>query len=153
MPQVTIPNQCYVFLGGPCDTTTWRTDIAIPLLEQYALAYYNPQTVNGKPEMEASEQKAKGYAEDVLFVLTGDIRGNAALVEASILICEKPFDMHLVIQDITDEQAITMGMRAAEQNDNNYGRSCLRELAELKLATCYETIEQAILAIVEGYLP
>ena len=37
-----------VFLGGSCNPTTWRKDIAMPLLEAGGVTYYNPQ-VGGSP--------------------------------------------------------------------------------------------------------
>lgn len=33
----------FVFLGGSCNPTTWRSEIAIPLLEKHLVDYYNPQ--------------------------------------------------------------------------------------------------------------
>jgi hypothetical protein len=32
-----------VFLGGSCDPTTWRADIAVPLLNKAKVPYFNPQ--------------------------------------------------------------------------------------------------------------
>jgi hypothetical protein len=32
-----------VFLGGSCDPTKWRAEIAIPMLEKAHITYYNPQ--------------------------------------------------------------------------------------------------------------
>lgn len=31
-----------VFLGGSCNPTTWRSDIAIPTLQNLGITYYNP---------------------------------------------------------------------------------------------------------------
>ena len=36
-----------VFLGGACNPTTWRQDIAMPMLDAAGISYYNPQ-VGGK---------------------------------------------------------------------------------------------------------
>lgn len=36
-------NVAKVFLGGSCNPTTWRKDVAIPLLEAKEITYYNPQ--------------------------------------------------------------------------------------------------------------
>lgn len=33
---------CEVFLGGSCNPTTWRADIAIPALTKLGISYYNP---------------------------------------------------------------------------------------------------------------
>jgi hypothetical protein len=40
-----------LFLGGSCNPTTWRADIAIPLLEQAGVSYYNPQVDNWYREL------------------------------------------------------------------------------------------------------
>lgn len=32
-----------VFLGGACNPTTWRRDIAMPYLDAHGISYYNPQ--------------------------------------------------------------------------------------------------------------
>jgi hypothetical protein len=34
-----------VFLGGSCNPTTWRTDIAIPSFAKHGIKYYNPQVL------------------------------------------------------------------------------------------------------------
>jgi Nucleoside 2-deoxyribosyltransferase like len=31
-----------VFLGGSCNPTTWRADVAMPELEKLGISYYNP---------------------------------------------------------------------------------------------------------------
>ena len=38
-----------VFLGGSCNPTTWRQDIAMPLLDKNAVHYYNPQAPFHRP--------------------------------------------------------------------------------------------------------
>lgn len=42
-----------IYLGGSCETSsTWREDIAIPLVKKHGLTYYNPalREVNGESE-------------------------------------------------------------------------------------------------------
>ncbi|KAH9633987.1 hypothetical protein HF086_001189 [Spodoptera exigua] len=36
------PPPCEVFLGGSCNPTTWRSDIAIPMLKKMGITYFNP---------------------------------------------------------------------------------------------------------------
>lgn len=31
-----------VFLGGSCNPTTWRADVAIPALKELGISFYNP---------------------------------------------------------------------------------------------------------------
>jgi hypothetical protein len=33
----------YVFLGGSCDPTTWRRDIAVPMLTEAGISFFNPE--------------------------------------------------------------------------------------------------------------
>lgn len=35
-------SECQVFLGGSCNPTTWRSDLAIPFLEEKGITYFNP---------------------------------------------------------------------------------------------------------------
>ncbi|XP_022089143.1 uncharacterized protein LOC110978441 isoform X2 [Acanthaster planci] len=74
-----------VFLGGSCNPTTWRKDIAIPLLKDYNLTYYNPQVENWSHELIAIEDEAKEVAELLLFVIDSSTRSVASLVEAAYL--------------------------------------------------------------------
>lgn len=34
-----------VFLGGSCNPTTWRSEIAIPTLQKLGITYYNPVSI------------------------------------------------------------------------------------------------------------
>lgn len=36
-----------VFLGGSCNPTTWRADVAIPTLQTLGISFYNPVSWNG----------------------------------------------------------------------------------------------------------
>ena len=35
-----------VFLGGSCNPTTWRHDVAMPLLDSFGISYYNPVSIH-----------------------------------------------------------------------------------------------------------
>lgn len=35
-----------VFLGGSCNPTTWRADVAIPTLDKLGISFYNPVSKN-----------------------------------------------------------------------------------------------------------
>lgn len=34
-----------VFLGGSCNPTTWRADVAIPALSELGISFYNPVSI------------------------------------------------------------------------------------------------------------
>lgn len=35
-----------VFLGGSCNPTTWRADVAIPALNEFNISFYNPVSLS-----------------------------------------------------------------------------------------------------------
>ncbi|XP_070532848.1 uncharacterized protein [Ptychodera flava] len=74
-----------VFLGGACNPTTWRQDIAIPTLKKYGITFYNPQVSEWSPELIEIEERAKESAKLLLFVYEEKTRGIASLVEAAFL--------------------------------------------------------------------
>ena len=74
-----------VFLGGACGRTTWRTNIAIPILEKAGIIYYNPQLREGEwtPDHQYAEMVVKEAADVWLFVLSGETRGIASIGEVA----------------------------------------------------------------------
>merc|ERR1711907_483400 len=90
-----------VFLGGTCGESTWRHKIAIPALTAAGVSYYNPQCGPGEwtPELIPIEAAAKDWASCQLFVITGETRGIASMIEAaellargvSIVLCPEPY--------------------------------------------------------------
>ena len=72
----------YVFLGGSCAPTTWRTDIATPILTTLNVAYFNPQVDDWSPDLIAVEAKAKEEAAALVFVIDWRTRAIASMLEA-----------------------------------------------------------------------
>lgn len=120
-----------IFLGGTAGNSTWRKEIAIPILEEAGVTYFNPQLGVGEwtPEHQTLEAKEKEAAEVWLFVITGEARGVAALVEAAFRI-GKGGPISLAIMDM-DEETMIDGVEIGKQErkDMNRGRAYLREVA------------------------
>ncbi|ESN92803.1 hypothetical protein HELRODRAFT_185164 [Helobdella robusta] len=74
-----------VFLGGSCNPTTWRTDIAIPFLKKHGITYYNPQVCNWKPNLMELEDQAKQTAQLLFFVIDNKTRSSASMVEVAYI--------------------------------------------------------------------
>ena len=72
----------HVFLGGSCNPTTWRRDVAIPILEKARRGYFNPQTDNWFPELIEIEASAKDECHVLLFVIDCQTRSIASMLEA-----------------------------------------------------------------------
>ena len=70
-----------VFLGGSCNPTTWRQDVAIPMLEKAGVTFYNPQVDKWHSSLVALEAQAKKDADVLLFVVDGQTRATASMIE------------------------------------------------------------------------
>ena len=77
-----------IFLGGACGETTWRRDVAIPLLEAAGVSFHNPQLAPGAwtEADEIEDMRAKAEAEVQLFVISEATRGVASVAEVAYLI-------------------------------------------------------------------
>lgn len=74
-----------VFLGGSCNPTTWRSEVAIPYLKQVQVQFYNPQVDQWRPELIDQENIAKHNAGVLLFVIDNQTRAVSALIELAEL--------------------------------------------------------------------
>jgi len=70
-----------VFLGGSCNPTTWRKDVAIPHMKGRGITFYNPQQANWVPEMIELEHQAKVSSQLLFWVLNAETRNVASMVE------------------------------------------------------------------------
>ena len=136
-----------VFLGGSCNPTTWRKDVAIPILEAAGVSYYNPQVDDWSPELVAIEAKAKEEAETVLFVIDSQTRAIASILEATEMIMSQR-DVVLVIDQISDCTEIGgQTVTGSELKDLNRARTYLRDLASRHLVGVYPTVAAAVMSI------
>lgn len=72
-----------VFLGGSCNPTTWRQDIAIPLLKSLGITYYNPQVAEWSSELIELEYLAKQSATVLFYVIDSRTRNVVGMIEAA----------------------------------------------------------------------
>lgn len=106
-------NKLQIFLGGSCNPTTWRQNVAIPFLEANGISYYNPQVDNWTPEVVNLERYAKQNAQILLFVIDKQTRSTTSLVESAFMAGENkslvlviyPFEYNLF--SLTDESKQT----------------------------------------------
>uniref|UniRef100_A0A0K2UD87 Putative LOC100373520 [Saccoglossus kowalevskii] n=3 Tax=Lepeophtheirus salmonis TaxID=72036 RepID=A0A0K2UD87_LEPSM len=72
-----------IFLGGSCNPTTWRSEVAIPYLKSSYLTFYNPQLPNWSPELIQLEHQAKQTSKILFFVLNEQTRNAVSMIEVS----------------------------------------------------------------------
>jgi hypothetical protein len=120
-----------VFLGGACGSTTWRRDVAIPVLQAAGVTYHNPQLGPGEwtPAHEVLDMEAKAAAGVLLFVISGSTRGVASIAEVSYLLAAgRP--LALAVEDVPPDAVFdgrTVGK--TERDDLNRGRLFVRTMA------------------------
>lgn len=136
-----------VFLGGSCNPTTWRKDVAIPILEAAAVSYYNPQVDDWSPELVAIEAKAKEEAETLLFVIDSQTRAIASILEATEMIMSGR-DVVLVIDQIADGTEIGgQKVTGSELKDLNRARTYLMDLAMRHHVDVFACVADAVASV------
>lgn len=133
-----------IFLGGSCNPTTWRTDVAIPLLESAGVEYYNPQVEDWSPELVAIEAAAKDEADVLLFVIDSQTRAIASMLEATEYICTGR-RVVLVIDDLEAGTEITGKLiYGSELKDLNRARAYLRDVAKRHHVAVHNDVTEAV---------
>jgi hypothetical protein len=137
-----------VFLGGSCNPTTWRRDIAIPKLTAAGRTFYNPQVENWTADLIEIEARAKASAGLLIFVIDNKTRGLASMLEASeyiaagrrVLLCVNFVEPGSVIQQsaVDDNEA----------QDLNRARQYLLEVAKRHGVRTYASIPDLVDAAV-----
>ncbi|XP_018058290.1 PREDICTED: uncharacterized protein LOC108693714 isoform X3 [Atta colombica] len=134
-----------VFLGGSCNPTTWRSDIAIPTLQNLGITYYNPQVSQWGPELIAQEYEAKQTARVLLFVIDNQTRNSAGIIEAAQLAAIRSESLVLVIYPYRQGQAI-LGETVSTQEyyDLMNGLLVLQYLMERQRVPIFESVSVAL---------
>ena len=137
----------FVFLGGSCDPTTWRADIAIPALNALRVPFHNPQVADWSPELVAIEAEAKADADALIFIIDGQTRALASMLEA-LSQAAQGRRVFVTSADIPDGTVIAgQTVTGRELKDLNRARAYfLDELRHFPRATVYATIEEAVAA-------
>lgn len=130
-----------IFLGGSCNPTTWRQNVAIPFLETKGISYYNPQVENWTPEVVDSERYAKQNAQILLFVIDKQTRSTVSLVESAFMAGERknlvlviyPFDYNILsIQDTLKQTSKSIETRSKLTRTSRIVKNQCESLVESK---------------------
>lgn len=133
-----------IFLGGSCNPTTWRSDIAIPMLKQLGITYFNPQVEDWSTELMEVEDRAKAAAQALLFVLDRETRAVAASVEAAHH-ATSPRDLLLVLRPYVRHQNIAQDtITDHEYLELSRARATLQELVERRGLPVFSDIRAAL---------
>uniref|UniRef100_A0A1I8PPY1 Raw n=1 Tax=Stomoxys calcitrans TaxID=35570 RepID=A0A1I8PPY1_STOCA len=95
-----------VFLGGSCNPTTWRADVAIPALKESGISFYNPQVSDWTPDLIELEHRAKEKARVLFFVMDSETRASAGAIEAAHIAGQNCKQLVLVLHPYRPNQSI-----------------------------------------------
>ncbi|XP_059614676.1 uncharacterized protein LOC132260518 [Phlebotomus argentipes] len=118
-----------VFLGGSCNPTTWRADVAIPTLEKLGISFYNPQVSDWTPDLIELEHRAKEKARVLFFVIDSETRASAGAIEAAHIAGQNSKHLVLVLHPYKPHQKIlNEPISTQEYIDLTRNQNLLREL-------------------------
>ncbi|XP_016992721.2 uncharacterized protein raw isoform X2 [Drosophila takahashii] len=118
-----------VFLGGSCNPTTWRADVAIPALKELGISFYNPQVSDWTPDLIELEHRAKEKARVLFFVMDSETRASAGAIEAAHIAGQNCKQLVLVLHPYKPNQKIlNEPISQQEYLDLNRNQLILKEL-------------------------
>jgi hypothetical protein len=135
-----------VFLGGSCGSSTWRDEIAIPLLKAAGVTFYNPQVSENKwtPEMRYEDIKAKEDATLFLFVIDDQTRAVTSIGEVSYAVGQKK-PLALAVMDIKENARIAnRRLTNSEILDLNRGRIYIKDIALANNVPVFASVREAV---------
>ncbi|CAG2162161.1 unnamed protein product [Oppiella nova] len=137
-----------VFLGGSCNPTTWRTDIAIPILKSLGITYYNPQVAIWRPELIELEWSAKQNADVLFFVIDNQTRAIVSMIE-SAFICGSQRNLILVFTETAGPGAFMNGEAISEKEykDLQQSQSYLQDLVERQGIPIFDQLPVALACV------
>ncbi|KAJ6633543.1 hypothetical protein Bhyg_16976, partial [Pseudolycoriella hygida] len=118
-----------VFLGGSCNPTTWRKDVAIPALDEFGISFYNPQVSDWTPDLIELEHRAKEKARVLFFVMDSETRASAGAIEAAHIAGQNSRHLVLVLHPYKPDQCIlNEPISSQEYIDLKRNQELLKEL-------------------------
>ncbi|CAG2230302.1 RAW [Mytilus edulis] len=133
-----------VFLGGSCNPTTWRQELAIPFLKSHGITFYNPQVQNWRPELLELEAQAKENADIMFFVIDKETRGISSMIEVGYLVASMK-QVILVLTEIEDNDTECKRVfTEQEKSDLCRGRKILEDLVERNSVPVFTDIDTAL---------
>jgi hypothetical protein len=142
----------FVFLGGSCNPTTWRKNIAIPMLVNSNIKYFNPQVENWSEDCIELENTAKENATQFLFVIDSETRSLSSMIESAELLIKNPSSFVLVIQNIIDNTQLDgQTVTGRELKDLNRAREYLKNIAVRHKIKVFRTVEDGVKEIVKKH--
>ncbi|XP_025415759.1 uncharacterized protein LOC112687330 isoform X2 [Sipha flava] len=140
-----------VFLGGSCNPTTWRKDLAVPYLQEAGLSFYNPQVDHWSQDLIEIEHAAKESATILFYVIDSQTRNVVSDIETANF---AGHNNNLVLV-IHPQDAVTGSIVAGEQitskeaEDIREALTVLHEIASGQGILVFDNISLALSRVVQ----
>ncbi|KAG5683244.1 hypothetical protein PVAND_012537 [Polypedilum vanderplanki] len=130
-----------VFLGGSCNPTTWRADVAMPELKKLGISFYNPQVSQWTPDLLQLEHRAKMKARVLFFVMDSQTRASAAAIEVAHIAGQNQKPLILVLQPYKrNQQIFNESISEEEFLDLSRNQKILKQLVSRRGLPVHENI-------------
>merc|ERR1711976_446784 len=134
-----------VFLGGSCNPTTWRKDLAIPYFKSHDITFYNPQQSNWVPKMIELEHQAKQTSRLLFFVANEKTRNVVSMIEISYLAGKKRTLICCLSRYPESERRINNeSLSPTELADLQEGMTVVNDLVERQGIPVFDNIQIAL---------
>ncbi|XP_018007285.1 uncharacterized protein LOC108665078 isoform X2 [Hyalella azteca] len=136
---------CEVFLGGSCNPTSWRQDVAIPTLRALGISFYNPQVTHWEEALLEREHQAKSSASVLFFVFDRRTRNVASMVEVAYM-AALPRKIILVLDTYPGPGHIIEGepMSKREFEELSGGLNTVQDLVERRGIPVFSQLPHAL---------
>lgn len=140
-----------VFLGGSCNPTTWRKNLAVPYLQEANVSFYNPQMDYWSQGLIEIEHAAKENATILLYVIDIQTRNVVSYIEIANF---ASYHKHLVLaiypQDIVAGSVVAgEHISSKEAEDIQEALSVLHKITAHEEVLVFNYISQALSQIVQ----
>lgn len=134
-----------VFLGGSCNPTTWRADVAIPKLNELGITFYNPQVSEWTPDLLELEHRAKEKAKVLFFVMDSQTRSAAGAIEVAHIAGRNSKHLVLVLLPYKQQQKIlNETLTLDEYTDLSRNQQLLKQLVHRRGLPVLDKISLAL---------
>lgn len=140
----------FVFLGGSCNPTTWRSEVAIPLLEQQLVNYYNPQVSRWYPELIEKENFAKAFASVLFFFIDNQTRSIVAMIEVAELSATHR-KLVCMVNEYNQRQTVICGELVSEKEleDLKHAQKIIKNLVLRQGVPVFNNLSRAMGCVAE----
>lgn len=137
-----------VFLGGSCNPTTWRADVAMPELKKLGISFFNPQVSQWTPDLIQLEHRAKQKARVLFFVIDSETRASAGAIEVAHLSGQNQKPLILVLHPYNRNQKILHESISEEEFlDLSRNQRLLRQLVTRRGIRVHDNIMKGLQVI------